>query len=77
MVEIKSSIKRISMDIKDGRSFYYFSLADSPGLIFVATSNLSSFLPLSKPGDLVEIWYLATQESEVNINKFHNITLEG
>lgn len=77
MVEIKSSIKRISMDIKDGRSFYYFSLADSPGLIFVATSNLSSYLPLSKPGDLVEIWYLATQESEVNINKFHNITLEG
>jgi hypothetical protein len=75
MVEISSSISRMATDVKDGRSFYYFSLSDAPELIFVATSNLSSYLPLSKPGDLVTIEYLATSESEVNINKFRNLTL--
>ncbi len=68
-------ISRIATDVKDGRSFYYFSLAEKPGLIFVATSNLSSYLPLSKQGDQVSIEYVITDETEININEFINTSL--
>ena len=69
-------INRISTDVKDGRSYYYFSLVDNPGLIFVATSNLSSYLPLSKAGDRVSMKYIQTSEKEININEFTNYDLE-
>ncbi|MCB5271912.1 MAG: hypothetical protein LHW56_08715 [Candidatus Cloacimonetes bacterium] len=68
-------ISRIATDVKDGRSFYYFSLAEKPGFIFVATSNLSSFLPLSKQDDQVSIEYVVTDETEININEFINTSL--
>jgi hypothetical protein len=69
-------INRISTDVKDGRSYYYFSLVDNPGLIFVATSNLSSYLPLSKAGDRVSMKYIQTSGKEININEFTNYDLE-
>ncbi len=74
-IELDGSITRISADVKDGRSFYYFSLAESPDLIFVSTSNLSSYLPLTQKGDRVRVEYQATSEKEVNINKFENLEL--
>ncbi|MCB5255862.1 MAG: hypothetical protein RBR69_03890 [Candidatus Cloacimonadaceae bacterium] len=70
-------VSRIATDVKDGRSFYYFSLKEKPGLIFVATSNLSSYLPLTTENDLVSIEYLATDETEININEFINSSLEN
>lgn len=75
-VTLEGSISRISSDIKDGRSFYYFSLLDTPNLIFVATSNLSSYLPLSHPGDRIKLSYLTTGEREININSFKNLAIE-
>ncbi len=72
---VTGRISRIATDVKDGRSYYYFSLAEKPGLIFVATSNLSSFLPLSKQDDLVSIEYVITDETEININEFINTSL--
>jgi len=74
--KLEGSILRISSDIKDGRSFYYFSIAEKPGLIFVATSNLSSFLPLTRTGDKVTLMYLKTTEREINISSFRNLVLE-
>ncbi|MCD8480288.1 MAG: hypothetical protein LRZ88_08745 [Candidatus Cloacimonetes bacterium] len=74
--KLEGTISRIASDIKDGRSFYYFSLIEKPGLIFVATSNLSSFLPLSRPGDRVIVSYLNTYEREININEYKNLGLE-
>ncbi|HPI25239.1 MAG TPA: hypothetical protein PLO57_02150 [Candidatus Cloacimonadota bacterium] len=76
MVNAEGSISRIAMDIKDGRSYYYFSLQEDPGHIFVATSNLSSFLPLSRMGDSVHLEYIKTTEREVNITSYKNLTLE-
>lgn len=72
---VTGRIKRIATDVKDGRSFYYFSLVEKPGLIFVATSNLSSYLPLSKQDDQVSIEYVVTDETEININEFINSSL--
>ncbi|HNQ43448.1 MAG TPA: hypothetical protein PKI59_03425, partial [Candidatus Cloacimonadota bacterium] len=73
----EGTINRIGSDIKDGRTFYYFSLNEHPGLIYIATSNLSSFLPLSKPGDNVRLGYQETTEAEINLGKFINFSLEG
>lgn len=75
-IKLSGTLGRIASDIKDGRSFYYFSILESPDLIFVATSNLSSFLPLSKPGDSVQLSYLKTSEREINIGNFKNLALE-
>lgn len=72
---VNGHISRIATDVKDGRSFYYFSISEKPGLIFVATSNLSSYLPLSKQDDLVSIEYVVTDETEININGFINDSL--
>lgn len=72
---VTGRISRIATDVKDGRSFYYFSIQEKPGFIFVATSNLSSFLPLSKQDDLVSIEYSVTDETEININEFINASL--
>ncbi len=76
--QIKEGIlNRIGDDIKDGRTFYYFSLNETPGFIYIATSNLSSFLPLSKPGDSVRLGYRETTENEINLSEFSNLSLEG
>lgn len=76
MVKAEGIISRIAMDIKDGRSYYYFSLQEDEGHIFVATSNLSSFLPLSKAGDPVHLEYIKTTEREINITSYKNRALE-
>ncbi|MDY0299310.1 MAG: hypothetical protein RBQ66_05715 [Candidatus Cloacimonadaceae bacterium] len=70
------SITRIASDIKDGRSYYYFSISNKPNLVFVATSNLSSYLPLSKEGDEVSLKYVDNKSIEININGFTNHSLE-
>lgn len=76
IVSLSGSIKRMGSDIKDGRTFYYFSVVEAPKLIFVATSNLSSYLPLTNPGDQVRVEYLKTTETEINISEFQNLSFE-
>ncbi len=77
MTSAEGRITRIATDVKDGRSYYYFALETQPGLIFIATSNLSTFLPLSKEGDLVSLKYMQTSGNEININEFKNLSIKG
>ncbi|MDD4147318.1 MAG: hypothetical protein PHO85_02230, partial [Candidatus Cloacimonetes bacterium] len=69
-------IVRIASDVKDGRSYYHFSLDSLPGTILIATSNLSSYLPLSGNGDRVSVQFIDTGSNHININKFTNLSLE-
>lgn len=68
-------VSRIGSDIKDGRTYYYFSLADKPGLLFIATSNLSSFLPITSVGDNLELSYSPTTDKEISLNSLKNLSL--
>lgn len=68
-------ISRIGSDIKDGRTFYYFSLQEDPGIIYIATSNLSSFLPLTGKGDSVHIAYLRNTDKEISLTELKNLSL--
>ncbi len=69
------TIARFGSDIKDGRTFYYFSLAEDPGMIYVATSNLSSYLPLTSVGDRVRLAYLKSEDKEISLTELKNLSL--
>ena len=70
-----SRVTRIGSDIKDGRTFYYFSLAEKPGLLFIATSNLSSYLPITSVGDNLQLSYSPTTDKEISLNTLKNLSL--
>jgi len=68
-------VSRIGSDIKDGRTFYYFSLTEKPGLLFIATSNLSSYLPITSVGDNLQLSYSPTTDKEISLNTLKNLSL--
>lgn len=71
----EGTITRIGSDIKDGRTFYYFSLSEDPGIIYIATSNLSSYLPITGSGDKVRVVFLKSTDTEISLTELKNISL--
>lgn len=71
----EGTITRFGSDIKDGRTYYYFRLAEEPQRIYIATSNLSSYLPLSSTGDKVRITYLDSADQEISLSELKNLSL--
>jgi len=67
----KSVITRISSDIKNGNSFYYFTVKDL-NKIFVGSSQLSNELPISVPGDSVEISFDNDLQEIIDVVSFNN-----
>jgi hypothetical protein len=51
---ISSVIKRIQSDVKNGNSFYYFTIKDYPN-IFVGSSQVSNEIPVTVVGDSVKV----------------------
>ncbi|MBW6513668.1 MAG: hypothetical protein K0B87_02805 [Candidatus Syntrophosphaera sp.] len=72
---LEGTISRFGSDIKDGRTYYYFSLAEKPDKIFIATSNLSSYLPLSGSGDRVRIAFLDSEDKDISLTGLKNLSL--
>lgn len=72
---IQGTVGRFGSDIKDGRTYYYFSLTEKPQKIFIATSNLNSNLPLTRSGDTVRIGYLDSEDMEISITELKNLSL--
>ncbi|MBP7310368.1 MAG: hypothetical protein KA984_03665 [Candidatus Cloacimonetes bacterium] len=71
----EGSIARIGSDIKDGRTFYYLVLKEKPGNIYIATSNLSSFLPITSLGDRIRISYMPTTDKEISLSELKNLSM--
>ena len=65
---------RIQNDVKNGNSFYYFTLRKSP-TIYVGSSQISSELPVTVVGDSIKITYDLDLEKVVDISSFQNLTL--
>lgn len=74
-VSMEGTIARLGSDIKDGRTFYYFSLKETPGVIYIATSNLSSYLPISSIGDRIKIGFLGSTDKEISLTELKNLSL--
>ncbi|OJX52026.1 hypothetical protein [Flavobacterium sp. 38-13] len=68
---IKSVVTRISSDVKNGNSFYYFTVKDYPN-IFVGSSQLSNELPVTVVGDSITISFDVDLEEVIDVSSFEN-----
>ncbi len=72
---LEGTVGRLGSDIKDGRTYYYFSINERPEKVFIATSNLSSFLPLTNSGDRISVDFLETEDKDISLTRFKNLSL--
>lgn len=70
----KSVITRIENDVKNGNSFYYFTIKDYPN-IFVGSSQLSNELPVTMVGDSITISFDVDLEEVIDVSSFDNINI--
>ena len=71
---LESIVTRIQNDVKNGNSFYYFTVKDYPN-IFVGSSQLSNQLPVTIVGDKVKISFDIDNEEVIDVSSFENINL--
>lgn len=72
---VESTIIRIQNDVKNGNSFYYFTVKDYPN-IFVGSSQISNQLPITAVGDRVKISFDIDTEEIIDVSTFENISLK-
>lgn len=72
---IKSVIARINGDIKNGNTYYYFTLKNLPK-IFIGSSQVSNDFPLTNPGDSVYITYDNDNQDVIDVSTFKNKNLK-
>ena len=69
-------VTRIHSDIKNGNSFYYFTVQGSPK-IFIGSSQLSNELPVTQVGDSINISFDLDSEEVIDVSTFDNLKLGG
>ena len=72
---IESVVVRIQNDVKNGNSFYYFTVKDYPN-IFVGSSQISNQLPITTVGDNVKISFDLDNEEIIDVSTFENVSLK-
>lgn len=72
--KIISEVTRIQNDVKNGNSYYYFTVKDYPK-IFVGSSQLSNQLPITRVGDGVEISFDVDNEEVIDVSSFKNTSI--
>ena len=72
---IESVVVRIQNDVKNGNSFYYFTVKDYPS-IFVGSSQISNQLPITVVGDNVKISFDLDNEEIIDVSTFENVSLK-
>lgn len=70
-----SVVTRINNDVKNGNSFYYFTVKDYSN-IFIGSSQISSALPVSSVGDSIEISFDSDTQGIIDISSFKNMTIK-
>lgn len=71
-----SVVQRIQNDVKNGNSFYYFTIKDHPK-IFVGSSQISSQLPITQVGDSIQISFDVDLEEIIDVSSFKNLNLKS
>ena len=72
---IESIVERIQTDVKNGNSFYYFTVKDYPS-IFVGSSQISNQLPITEVGDKIKISFDIDNEEIIDVSTFENLNLK-
>lgn len=70
---IKTTISRISSDIRNGNTFYYLVLDGYENKIFIGSSLISNELPVSQKGDSVRVKYDDGANELVDLITFDNL----
>ncbi|WP_396144244.1 hypothetical protein [Flavobacterium sp.] len=73
--QLNSVVTRITNDVKNGNSFYYFTTKDYPN-IFVGSSQISNQLPVTIVGDSVKISFDIDNEEVIDVATFENTTMK-
>ncbi|MES2543962.1 MAG: hypothetical protein V4548_03690 [Bacteroidota bacterium] len=73
--QLKSVVTRITNDVKNGNSFYYFTTKDYPN-IFVGSSQISNQLPITIVGDSIQISFDIDNEEVIDVATFENMTMK-
>lgn len=71
---LKTVVTRIQSDIKNGNSFYYFTVNGNPK-IFIGSSQLSNELPVTIVGDSINISFDNDAEEVIDVSSFDNLKL--
>jgi len=72
---LQSVVTRINNDVKNGNSFYYFTVKDYSN-IFIGSSQISNALPVSSIGDSIEISFDSDTQGIIDISSFKNMTIQ-
>jgi hypothetical protein len=72
---ISSVINRIQSDVRNGNSFYYFTVKDYPN-IFVGSSQISNEIPVSIVGDSIKVSFDIDNEQVIDVTSFDNLNLK-
>ena len=70
-MELLSVISRINSDVKNGNSYYYFTLRNS-AKVYIGSSQISNDFPISVVGDSVEISFDNDNQELVDVSSFKN-----
>ena len=68
---IKSVITRINGDVKNGNTYYYFTLKNFPK-IFIGSTQISNDFPVSNSGDSVYVSFDNDNQEVIYISSFKN-----
>jgi hypothetical protein len=71
---VKSVITRINGDVKNGNTYYYFTLKNYPK-IFIGSSQVSNDFPLTSLGDSVYVTFDNDNQEVIDISTFKNKNL--
>ena len=71
---LHSVVQRINSDIKNGNSFYYFTVEGKEN-IFIGSSQISNELPVTAKGDSVVISFDDDTRGLIDISSFKNLNI--
>jgi len=68
---LNSIITRINGDVKNGNTYYYFTLKNSPK-VFIGSSQISNDFPISNIGDSVAVSFDNDNQDIIDVSSFKN-----
>jgi hypothetical protein len=71
---VKTVVTRIQSDVKNGNSFYYFTVEGNPK-IFIGSSQISNELPVTIVGDSISISFDNDNGDIIDVSSFDNLKL--
>lgn len=74
--ELEGTVDRIQSDVKNGNSFYYFTVSGHEK-IFIGSSQISNALPVTRAGDSIKITYDSDTDAVIDISSFENWSVKG